>query len=114
MSTNPPAPKQFFVANIKPSDIVRTTLLVKSKGVMQAKNGKPYLAMTLGDCTGSVDTRVWTDDVVELSSQFNEGDVIAVAGRAQWFQNRLQLVVDNLAPVEGPVLLDDYLPRADI
>jgi 3'-5' exoribonuclease len=106
--------KQFFIADLKPQDTVRSTFLVKSKGVMQARNGKPYLAMILGDCTGSVDTRVWTDDAVQLADQFGEGDVIAIAGRAQWFQNRLQLVVDNLVPVEGPVAMVDYLPKADV
>ncbi len=113
--SQPSAPtKQCFIADLKPQDSVRSTFLVKSKGVMQARNGKPYLAMILGDCTGSVDTRVWTDDAVQLSEQFVEGDVIAIAGRAQWFQNRLQLVVDNLVPVEGPVAMGDYLPRADM
>lgn len=107
-----PPTKRYFVSDLKPQDVVRSTFMVKSKGVMQAKNGKPYLALILGDCTGTVDTRVWTNDVVELAATFSEGDVIAVAGRAQWFQNRMQLILDNLAPVEEPVTLSDYLPKA--
>ena len=38
---------------------------------------------------------------------------MAVAGRTHWFQNRLQLIVDNLSPVDEPVELVDYLPKAD-
>ncbi len=114
MSTTPQESKRFFVSDLKPQDVVRSTFLVKSKGVMHAKNGKPYLALTLSDRTGCVDTRIWSEDAVDLAATFNEGDVVAVAGRAQWFQNRMQLVVDNLAPVEGNVPLGDYLPKADM
>ncbi len=114
MDATPNASKRFFVADLKPQDVVRSTFMVKSKGVMQAKNGKHYLALMLGDCTGAVDTRVWTDDVVQLATTFAEGDIIAVSGRAQWFQNRMQLVVDNLSPVDEPVELTDYLPKANM
>jgi 3'-5' exoribonuclease len=107
------SPKRFFVSDLKPQDQVRTTFMVRSLSVLQSKNGKPYLAMQLSDRTGSVDTRVWTEDAAEMASTFREGDVVAVAGKAQWFQNRLQLVVDNLAPVEAPVSLEDYLPQAE-
>lgn len=113
MATTPESIKRFFVSDLKPQDTVRSSFMVKSKGIMQAKNGQPYLALTLGDRTGCVDTRVWTKDVVELASTFREGDVIAVSGKAQWFQNRMQLVVDNLVPLEMPVTLTDYLPKAD-
>ena len=61
--------KRFFVADLKPQDVVRSTFLVRSKGVMQAKNGRPYLALTLSDRTGIVDTRVWSDDAVELADR---------------------------------------------
>ncbi len=81
---------------------------------MQAKNGKPYLAMILGDRTGIVDTRIWTEDVIALADSFAEGDVVAVSGKAQWFQNRMQLIVDNLAAVEEQVALEDYVPKADM
>ncbi len=113
MATTPELSKQFFIADIKPQDTVRSSFMVKSKGLLQAKNGQPYLALTLGDRTGCVDTRVWTKDVVELASTFREGDIVAVSGKAQWFQNRMQLVVDNLATVEEPVALSEYLPKAD-
>lgn len=98
---------------MKPQDTVRSTFLVRAKGVQQAKNGKPYLALTLADRTGFVDTRIWSEDAVELAETFREGDIVAVSGRAQWFQNRLQLVVDNLVPIDEPLPLEDFLPRAD-
>ncbi len=105
--------KRFFVSDLKPQDQVRSTFMVKGLSVLQSKNGKPYLALTLSDRTGSVDTRVWAEDAAELASTFREGDIVAVSGKAQWFQNRMQLVVDNLAPVEEPVELEDYLPKAN-
>ncbi|MBY0372234.1 HD domain-containing protein [bacterium] len=109
----PPSSKRFFVADIKPQDTVRTTFLVRSKGVQQAKNGRPYLVLTLADRTGCIDTRVWAEDADALASTFREGDVVAVSGRAQWFQNRMQLVLDNLVAVDEPGPLEDFVPKAD-
>lgn len=102
--------KEFFVSDLRPKDMVRTTFLVQSKNVLMNKNGRPYLAMMLRDRTGSVDTRIW-ENTEEIASEVGEGDVVAVFGKAHQFQNRLQLVVDQLVRVSPEsVSMDDYLP----
>src|SRR3954469_6960761 len=90
--------KQIFIRDLKPKDTVRTTFLVRSKDLMQAKNGKSYLSLVLGDKTGAIDTRVW-EGAAELAETFKEGDVVAVAGKTHLFQNRLQLVLEHLIRV---------------
>jgi 3'-5' exoribonuclease len=102
--------KEFFVADLRPRDMVRTTFLVQTKNVLLNKNGRPYLAMTLRDRTGAVDTRVW-ESAEEIGEAVAEGDIVAVFGKAHQFQNRLQLVVDQLirVPIDN-VCMDDYLP----
>jgi 3'-5' exoribonuclease len=48
-----------------------------------------------------------------MAALFEEGDVVAVAGRANSFQNRLQLVVEHLVPLpKEEVNLADFLPAA--
>ncbi len=104
--------KHIFISDLKPQDIVRTSFLVRSKEVMQSRNGKPYLALTLSDRTGAVDTRVW-EDVDRLTDTFGEGDVVAVFGKTHYFQNRLQLVVDHLVPIPATeIKFEEYLPSS--
>ena len=104
--------KQIFIKDLKSKDVVRTSFLVKGKELMTARNGKSYLALTLSDRTGEIDSRIW-DGAEEVAGTFQEGDVVAVAGRANAFQNRLQLVVEHLIPL-APEEFDlvEYLPAA--
>jgi 3'-5' exoribonuclease len=75
-----------------------------------AKNAKSYLALTLADRTGQLDTRVW-EDADELAATFQEGDIVAVAGKTHSFQDRLQLVVQHLARLDpNEVDLSLFLP----
>lgn len=114
LSPQPPAGKHIFVADLKPKDVVRTTFLVKSKQLMEAKNGKPYLALVLQDKSGAIDTRVW-EGAAEMAETFREGDVVAVAGKTHLFQNRMQLVLEHLIRVpEESYSIGDYLPAADV
>lgn len=113
---NSPAPKSdknFFVKDLKPKDVIRSTFMVRSKDLCVSRNSKPYLMLLLSDCTGDIDTRVW-EDAESLAQTFQEGDVIAVAGKAHTFQNRLQLVVQHLSPIpSAEVNLTDYLRASD-
>lgn len=106
--------KHLFIKDLKAKDEVRSSFLVKSKDLLFNKNGKPYLAMTLCDRTGEIDTRVW-DEAEGLSETFHEGDIVAVGGKAQLFQNRMQLVLDHLVRVPAEeTQVEDYLPKPDI
>lgn len=113
MSPTPSAAaKQIFIKDLQAKDSVRTTFLVKSKQLMQAKNGKAYLTLLLSDRTGNLDSRVW-EEAEPLSETFAEGDIVAVAGKAHYFQNRLQLIVEHLIPVPAAeVDISEYLPAA--
>lgn len=107
-----PYEKQIFVRDLKNNDCVRSSFLVTSKELFVSKNAKPYLSLILSDKTGQIDTRIF-EDADALSSMFKEGDVVAIAGKAHQFQNRLQLVVQHLTTlVPEEVELSDYLPTA--
>ncbi len=103
--------KTLFVRDLKAQDTVRTSFLVKSKTLMTAKNGKPFLSLLLSDSSGDLEGRVW-EGVEEKALLFEEGQVVAVSGRAGQFQNRLQLAIDSLVPLpKEEVNLVDYLPE---
>lgn len=104
--------KSIFAAELKPNDVVRTSFLVKSRELAFGKNGKPYLIMLLGDKTGDIDTRVWQDAEL-LAESCVEGSIVYVSGKTSHYQNRLQLIVDNIAPMmPQEVSLENYLPAS--
>lgn len=103
--------KNCFVRDLRPHDSVKTTFLVQSKSLLYAKNGRPYLAILLADKSGAIDGRVW-QDAEHLHDRISEGGVVAVFGKTHSFQNRLQLVVDQLIEVSREeVTMEEYLPE---
>ena len=103
--------KSIFIKDLQPKETVRTSFLVKSKDVFYAKNGKPYLSVLLSDATGDLEGRVW-ENAEELSSTFSEGNIVAVGGKLNVFQNRHQLVIDHLIPLPASEAnVKDYLPQ---
>ena len=69
--------------------------LVKDKQYGVGKNGRSFLSLLAGDNTGQIDCRVW-DNVEELNSVFNIGDLVKIKGLVQIYNQRKQLVVHKL------------------
>lgn len=70
-------------------------LLVKTKYIGLGKNGRSYLTLTLGNLTGIIDARLW-DQVEEIGSTFDIGDLVKIKGHIQIYNNRKQLVLHKI------------------
>lgn len=104
--------KHLFIKDLKPKDAFQTSFMVKSKDLFLNKLGKPYLALLLGDNTGNVEGRVW-EEAEKIFPTFEEGDIVAVGGKAHLFQERLQVSIENIAPIPKEMaLVEDYLPQS--
>ncbi len=101
-----------WIKDIKADDHVHGRYLVKVKKTGQTKNGDPFISITLSDRTGDVESRVW-ENALELSSLFNEGEILEVEGHATSYKNRIQLVISNLkvAGEEDPVIFLESASR---
>ncbi|WP_432821030.1 3'-5' exoribonuclease YhaM family protein [Trichloromonas sp.] len=105
--------KNLYVEQIRERDWVDSTFLVGEKTMAMAKNGKPYMTLRLADRTGEVEGRVW-DRVDEFSSCFEKNDFINIKAKASVYLGKMQLVVQELAPVaEQEVDLGDFLPVSE-
>jgi len=87
---------------------------VRSKRLVEFRN-KPghYLSLLLGDRTGEISARVW-DNAEEIAAAFQEGDVVAVTGRVESYQEQPQLILTGVArcaPEE--VRREDFLARSE-
>jgi 3'-5' exoribonuclease len=67
------------------------------KEVRPGKNGE-FLTLTLQDATGRMVARVF-DDVDRLKHEFDAGEFVKVKARANVYNDRLQLIVENIRRV---------------
>jgi 3'-5' exoribonuclease len=78
---------------------VTACFLVHEKHRKETKHAKPYLNLVLGDRTGVIEAKVW-DDAERLDREFGPDDVVGVRGRISVFNERLQINVQVIQPLE--------------
>jgi 3'-5' exoribonuclease len=81
-----------FVKDLKDRDQVESYFLVRTKSTPLSKNGKPYLALILGDRTGAIEGRMW-DNIDGVVNNFQIDDFVRVRGTVNLYQKRKQLVI---------------------
>lgn len=98
-----------FIRDLKEKEHVQTVFLVTEKNTGTDRNGKPFISLTLADSTGHINARMFekVDGVADL---FEVGDVIWVKSFVQLFQNRKQMIVNELRrAVEGEYQMTDLV-----
>lgn len=88
--------QELFVQDLKDhiNDNVEIVLKIRSKKLQETKDNKKFLIMTLEDRTGAVRAVDWYN--AELNDQrLKEGSVVKVKGRVVFFENRIQINVEN-------------------
>lgn len=86
--------------------------LLLDKQKRDTKAGKPFLTLTLGDRTGTIEAKVW-DDAERLDAAVSLEDVVGVRARVGSYNDRLQLTVTVMQPVEvGDDDLEVFLPAS--
>ena len=89
-----------FVNTLKEKDHVKSVFLIKDKKLLKDKKGNSYLSATALDKTGSVNVRVW-ESVDRNNEQFEEGDFVLVKGYVQLYQNRKQIIANEVVRVSS-------------
>lgn len=87
--------QHIWIKDIQENETVQGVYLVKSKTVNQTRQGSPFLILTLGDKTGTIEARVW-ENVEEISTQFKEGDIVDITGQTGTYKNQIQIQVQGL------------------
>lgn len=104
--------KEIYISDLQPNQVITSNFLVQAKDLRVKKTGESYLALTLSDRTGEVDTKMW-DNVDQVHSTFERDDFVKVKGSVQLFRNKPQLTVHKLKRLEDKdVDLTDYFPRS--
>jgi len=108
--------KDFYIADAgKRADDARgkfqSTFLVVSKQLRPKKSGGDFLALVLGDRTGTLEAKMW-DNIAQFDKGFQADDVVAVKGYVNRFNGRPQIIVESIVRVEpDKVDFGDFLPK---
>jgi 3'-5' exoribonuclease len=105
--------KDIYVADVGKfeNQAVTAFFAVKSKQLRSRKDGGQYMAVTLGDRTGQIESRMW-ENFAEAAPGFETGDVVKVRAEVCRFNDRLQLNLEKLRPATADEFeLADYVPQ---
>ncbi len=89
-------------SQFSPNEPFDRIFLLKGIDERRTKTGKPYLTMTLGTPEGTWDGRIW-DMAMNSLPGLLEGDPVQVKGSAQLYQEKIQLIVEDISKVDEPV-----------
>lgn len=73
--------------------------LIRERRRGEARTGKAYLDLRLGDRSGTINAKVW-DDVDRLEGLSPPEAIVGVRGRVEMYQGKVQLIVRLLEPLE--------------
>jgi 3'-5' exoribonuclease len=73
--------------------------LCASKEVRAGRNGE-FISLVLQDASGKVPAKVF-DDVERLKGEFEAGEFVKIRGRANVYNDRMQLLVENIRRVHA-------------
>ena len=105
--------KEIYVADVAKfeNQSVVGFFAVASKQLRSRKDGGQYLAVTLGDRTGQIESRMW-DNFAEVAVGFEQGDVVKVRGEVCRFNGRFQLNLEKLRRAsEDEFEIADFVPH---
>jgi len=105
--------KDIYVADVGKfeNQAVVTFFAVRSKQLRSRKDGGQYMAVTLGDRTGQIESRMW-ENFAEAAPGFETGDVVKVRAEVCRFNDRLQLNLEKLRRANADEFeLEDYVPQ---
>lgn len=105
--------KRQFVKKLEEYDKVDDLFLVLSKQIGTGRNRQSFLRVTIGDSSGSIETRLW-EGAEEYARMFRQGDVVYLTGKVTSYKGVKQISTDRISPVDDLSKIDwsDFFPVA--
>ncbi len=100
MNDDHSGPDHILVRDIKPGDTVVQFFELRSKEIRKTRTGQDYLDLKLGDATGTVSAKLWSDAIRKYGQDFNPGDFLKIAGRVDQYRDQKQIVIDKIRQVD--------------
>ncbi len=88
-----------LIETFKPGEEVTSFFLVGGKSIRDSRQGRPFLELSLKDCSGSIQAKLW-DVPEDLAQSVNPGDYVKVMGRVELFNEVSQFIIKRIRHVE--------------
>jgi len=101
--------REKYVSNLSEGDVITESFIIESKNLATARNGKPYINLTLRDKTGTINAKIW-DDADIIFSQIGSSQFAEVSGLIESYQGKLQLKVTSIRSIKSEkVNMNDFV-----
>ncbi len=87
---------QSLVKNLKSGDDVLHFLILKSKELRKARSGIQYVDLLLGDRSGVISGKMWSNAVKRWGLEFIPGDCVKVEGRVETYRDQNQIIIEKI------------------
>lgn len=105
--------KTRFINQLQPGDSFADQLVLAEKTMAYRKDGNNYLNLVLSDRTGSIKAVVW-DNVDQIASQTESGQIVIVNGHVGSYRGNLQMVVKEMSTATtSEINPADFLPVSE-
>ncbi len=108
--------KQFYAGKLNTDDELTDFFMIKSVAIRTGSNGKDYLDLGLGDCSGEINGKKWdiSPDELPALKALKEGDVVKIKGLVTEWNSVKQLRVQRIrkAASTDDLVMSDYVKAA--
>lgn len=88
-----------FIADLQEGGQVAQYFLLRRVENRTDKTGKPYLALELGDKTGTIEARVWSEALAQHPGPFTAGEFVGIRALVESYQGKRQLNIRKIVKV---------------
>ncbi|MBM4274468.1 MAG: HD domain-containing protein, partial [Deltaproteobacteria bacterium] len=88
-----------FIADLQEGSQVAQYFLLRRVENRTDKTGKPYLALELGDKTGIIEARLWSEALARHPGAFTAGEFVGIRASVESYQGKRQLNVRKIVKV---------------
>jgi 3'-5' exoribonuclease len=103
--------KSIFIKDLKKGLILSDEIfLITSAEKAEDKFGKPYYKISLGDKTGRLDSKIWSDTLNKLDEKIlKAGNLLRISGKVDEYKGAFQINIMSASKVEDESKLEEFL-----
>lgn len=90
-----------YINQLQEGSQVHQFFLLRQVEYRTDKTGKPYLSLVLGDKSGTIVARVWSDILKKCPGPFVVGDFVGIKGQVDSYKQELQINVKYIETEES-------------
>jgi len=97
------------VKNLKSGDRLSQFFQIVSIETRKTRTGSDFVDLVLGDATGSIPGRLWSQTIRKWGREFQAGEFVKVVGQVESYRDQNQIIVEKIRKAASTELEDTSL-----